>query len=200
MVWLNRCMKAMILAVSSGTSLYGEPAMADKIPNRVAVFSFLDKVTARISSKAIPLNTIRSIRFAQGYTARMLYAAADRGAQDNDVRRSRRSEARWNDAAHLLRLDARPKSRPQCRRASGLRCLADRLPKAGGRRGTGCRGHARRWHRAGGRRRRARRQAPGQAPIARPSIRRSLVRGLTLLGLTPYIRQPYTAGRSSSVG
>jgi hypothetical protein len=33
-----------------------QPAFADKIPNKVAVFAFLDKVTARISTKAIPLN------------------------------------------------------------------------------------------------------------------------------------------------
>ena len=32
------------------------PARADKIANRVAVFAFLDKVTARISKKAVPLN------------------------------------------------------------------------------------------------------------------------------------------------
>ena len=31
-------------------------AFADKIPNRIAVFAFLDKVTARISTKPIPLN------------------------------------------------------------------------------------------------------------------------------------------------
>jgi len=57
MVWSNRCMKALILAVGAGSFFCAVPAMADKIPNRVAVFSFLDKVTARISSKAIPLNT-----------------------------------------------------------------------------------------------------------------------------------------------
>ena len=32
------------------------PAYADKIPNRIAVFAFLDKVTARISKMTIPLN------------------------------------------------------------------------------------------------------------------------------------------------
>lgn len=32
------------------------PALADKIANKIAVFAFLDKVTARISTKAIPLN------------------------------------------------------------------------------------------------------------------------------------------------
>ena len=32
------------------------PAQADKIANKMAVFAFLDKVTARISKKAVPLN------------------------------------------------------------------------------------------------------------------------------------------------
>jgi hypothetical protein len=48
---------AAMLATSTLGFLASAPAFADKIPNHVAVFSFLDKVTARISSKAIPLNT-----------------------------------------------------------------------------------------------------------------------------------------------
>lgn len=48
------------------------PAMADKITNRVAVFAFLDKVTARISTKAIPLN--QTVQFGSlKVTARVCY-------------------------------------------------------------------------------------------------------------------------------
>ncbi len=36
--------------------LAARPAHADKITNKMAVFAFLDKVTARISKKAVPLN------------------------------------------------------------------------------------------------------------------------------------------------
>ena len=47
--------------------------IADKIPNRVAVFAFLDKVTARISKKAIPLN--QTVRFGSlKVTARVCYS------------------------------------------------------------------------------------------------------------------------------
>ena len=38
------------------TTLFSAPAQADKIANKMAVFAFLDKVTARISKKAVPLN------------------------------------------------------------------------------------------------------------------------------------------------
>ena len=47
----------MLLTASwVGLALVAAPAHADKIANRVAVFAFLDKVTARISKIAIPLN------------------------------------------------------------------------------------------------------------------------------------------------
>ena len=45
---------AVGLALSS--VLAAPSARADKIANKVAVFAFLDKVTARISKKAVPLN------------------------------------------------------------------------------------------------------------------------------------------------
>ena len=49
------------------------PALADKIANRVAVFAFLDKVTARISKMTIPLN--RTVAFGSlKVTARACYS------------------------------------------------------------------------------------------------------------------------------
>ena len=199
MVWLNRCMKAMILAVSSGTSLYGEPAMADKIPNRVAVFSFLDKEQLVYRARH-SVEYHRSIRFAQGYTARTVYAG--RRPRSQRQRRSSKSTIRSSMERRSASSPAgcSPKSRSHavehpvydvwltdCQKPAAVAAPVAAATPAD-------------WHRAGGPRRRARRQAPGQAPIARPSIRSSPVRGLTPLGLTPYIRQPYTAGRSSSVG
>ena len=49
---------ATLLAVGLALSsvLAAPSARADKIANKVAVFAFLDKVTARISKKAVPLN------------------------------------------------------------------------------------------------------------------------------------------------
>lgn len=44
---------AVLMALAAATVV---PARADKIANRVAVFAFLDKVTARISNKTIALN------------------------------------------------------------------------------------------------------------------------------------------------
>ncbi len=49
------------------------PALADKITNKVAVFAFLDKVTARISKMAIPLN--KTVAFGSlKVTARACYS------------------------------------------------------------------------------------------------------------------------------
>lgn len=50
-------LRAAAFGASVCLALAATPALADRIVNRVAVFSFLDKVTARISSRAIPLNT-----------------------------------------------------------------------------------------------------------------------------------------------
>ena len=47
-------------------------AFADKIPNRVAVFAFLDKVTARISTKNVPVG--QTVKFdSLSVTARVCY-------------------------------------------------------------------------------------------------------------------------------
>jgi hypothetical protein len=48
----------LLFALALCAAVFGlaSPAFADKIPNRIAVFAFLDKVTARISTKPIPLN------------------------------------------------------------------------------------------------------------------------------------------------
>jgi hypothetical protein len=44
---------AASLVISVGIA---DSAFADKIPNKIAVFAFLDKVTARISKKSVPIN------------------------------------------------------------------------------------------------------------------------------------------------
>ena len=49
--------KALCCVIASVMlSVAATPAQADKIANKMAVFAFLDKVTARISKKAVPLN------------------------------------------------------------------------------------------------------------------------------------------------
>jgi len=53
--WQIKAACALVLVVAASTMPVA-PALADKIANRVAVFAFLDKVTARISTKQIPLN------------------------------------------------------------------------------------------------------------------------------------------------
>lgn len=50
----RRLLALLCLAISLASA--ASPALADKIANKMAVFAFLDKVTARISKKAVPLN------------------------------------------------------------------------------------------------------------------------------------------------
>ena len=45
----------MIAVALAGVALLPAAAHAEKIPNKAAVFAFLDKVTARISKKAVPI-------------------------------------------------------------------------------------------------------------------------------------------------
>jgi hypothetical protein len=46
----------LVAGLAGALALGLAPASAEKIANKVAVFAFLDKVTARISKKAIPIN------------------------------------------------------------------------------------------------------------------------------------------------
>ena len=52
---MTKVLGGLIAAAMVG-GLLATPAQADKIANKMAVFAFLDKVTARISKKAVPLN------------------------------------------------------------------------------------------------------------------------------------------------
>ncbi len=72
----------------------------------------------------------RAIRRTAGHRAGLLHATADRGDQYRCLRRGRRSDAAGRDQAHLHRLDVRFEPGSACRRASDLRCLADRLRAA----------------------------------------------------------------------
>jgi len=53
----TKAIACLAIATSVQAGVCASPAFADKIANKIAVFAFLDKVTARISTKAIPLNT-----------------------------------------------------------------------------------------------------------------------------------------------
>ena len=62
-----------LLGVAAVLAVAATPAYADKIANRVAVFAFLDKVTARISKMTIPLN--KTVAFGSlKVTARACYS------------------------------------------------------------------------------------------------------------------------------
>ena len=107
--------------------LWSAPAAAQRIENSVAIFAALDKVTAKISRLEVPLNQTRQVRRPQDHAARLLHARAHRAAQDHHLRGGRRGDARRQGKAHLLGLDVRRQPRPQRRRASGVRRLADRV-------------------------------------------------------------------------
>ena len=98
-----------------------------KIENSRAVFSGLDKITGRIITFDAAIG--ETVQFgALQVTARvLLHAATDRGDQHRCVRPGGRSNAAGRGQAHLFGLDVRRQSGPARRRASDLRCLADRL-------------------------------------------------------------------------
>ena len=69
----TRRFPAFALCGAAGLSLMVSAAAADRIENQVAVFSGLDKVTARIESFEVPLNSTRIFGVLE-ITARACYS------------------------------------------------------------------------------------------------------------------------------
>ena len=86
MTRLRRALTALALS-GGGALIAAASAHADRIDNGVAVFSALDKVTARTSKFEVPLNSTAQFGAAEGDAARLLLATAGRAAEDDVLRR-----------------------------------------------------------------------------------------------------------------
>ncbi len=113
-----------------GDEVVSEPP-AQKIVNKKATFSGLDKITGRIINFDEDIGETVQFGALRVKTSACYTRPADRGRQHRRLCRGRRDHAARRGEADLFGLDVCGEPRPARRRASDLRHLADRLQRPG---------------------------------------------------------------------